>query len=112
MNPAAAAILHRTGEGALGTACWDLQSGELRDFDEAFLVFSDLKRSEAFATERPMWPDVLSGKNCIFLYAATKNRVTMSLTLLNDIEGGFRCGKNIEQTADMNFVTRVGRQRV
>lgn len=96
----------------MGTACWDLKSGELRSFDEAFLKFSDLRLSEAFSSMRPLCMDVLSGKNCIFLYPSTRDRVTLSLKHLHDIEDGFSSGESVEQTADMNFVTRIGRQRV
>lgn len=112
MHPAAARIIANVGHGSLGSACWNLESGALSSFNEAFLSFADLRLPDAVASVPPIWRDLLSGSNCIFLTEATKQHVLASTNLLIDVENSFRLGQITTRTANMNFVTRIGRQKV
>ena len=112
MLPAAPSVLAMAGSGGLGSACWDLHSGELRGFDDLFLSFADLARSVAFTVVGPTWIDVLGGKEAKYLYESTRQLVSQSIAMLDAILVAFRNGKCTEEAADMTFVTRVGRQRV
>lgn len=112
MHPAAASIIAKVGHGSLGSACWNLQSGELRSFNEAFLSFADLRLPDAVASVPPIWRDLFSGSSCIYLTESTKQHVSASINLLINIEDSFRLGQSTTRTANMNFVTRIGRQKV
>lgn len=117
MHPAANRAIASVGHARLGTACWDLQSGELSAFDELFLAFADLPWAEAVTTtSRPAWIDIFSGRDCIFLHDATRQHVFRSVSLVLEVEEEFRlatpAGGPWRMQPRMSFVTRLGRQKV